>query len=124
VFYWFLSTPSCEVIAERLTDLHIPTPTQIHQTLKWYQQLPETEREQITSLSVKIPKKWGGTSVRKILLNPFYAGLRIWNRYENRLKRIRSPEAWIFKHDSHPGLISPEKFQEVDQLFEEVGRNR
>ena len=124
MFYWYLSTPSCEAIARRLTDLSIPTPTQTHHVLKEYQQLSEQEQQSHSFLLIHDPKPWGGTSVRKILTNPFYAGMRVWNRYENRLKQLRPPEEWIFKHNSHLGLISAEKFQEVDSLFQEVGRNR
>ena len=102
----------------------IPTPTQIHQTLKEYQYLSEEDRQSISYLLIDKQIPWGGTTVRKILTNPFYAGMRVWNRYENRLKQLRPPEEWIFKHESHVGLISAEKFQEVDALFQEVGRRR
>jgi DNA invertase Pin-like site-specific DNA recombinase len=124
MFDWYLSNPSCKAIATRLTELGIPTPTQVHEALKGLKEKSENDQQLTPYLMIDKPKNWGGTTVRKILTNPFYAGLRVWKRYENRLKRIRPPEEWIFKHNTHPSLISPDKFQLVDDVFEEVGRRR
>ncbi|MHA2364241.1 MAG: recombinase family protein [Candidatus Hodarchaeales archaeon] len=115
MFRWYLSFENLRLIARNLTELRIPQPSQIQQVLKSYFDLPEIDRKEITSLTIEKPKKWIHKTVCKILVNPFYTGERVWNRWFNLEKRIREIDEWIFVPNSHPPLVDLKIFQQVEQ---------
>ncbi|OLS26574.1 MAG: DNA-invertase hin [Candidatus Heimdallarchaeota archaeon LC_3] len=113
IFYWYLSFKSYNKVAKKLTDLLIPTPIQIQNALNNYFKEYSNSGNQDPFLVINESKKWSRQTVKNILSNPFYAGVRVWNRYQNRLKMVRSPEKWILIHDDHPNLIESNLFRKT-----------
>ena len=71
-------------------------------------------------ITVLQPGNWSRATVRDILLNPFYTGVRVWNRFETRTNRERDSSDWIFVENSHEPLIDPEMYFTVTSLYEEI----
>ena len=122
IFEWFLSYKSYETIAKKLNNLHIPTPLQIYTGLKDFLSKSEAEQAKIDYLEIKKTKKWNRRTIQKILENPFYTGTRVWNRYENRLKRERPSNQWKIIKNTHPALISAKYFQQVRSVLLDIRR--
>ena len=117
IFSWYETNKNFRSIALKLTDLEIPTATQIYKLIKHYYLLPDEQKEKIYSLKVTESIKWNPRSIKDILTNPFYTGSRVWNRKDNLNKKIRSYEEWIFVPDSHKNLISLDTFKKIEQLI-------
>ena len=66
------------------------------------------------------PGFWSRTTVRDILLNPFYTGVRVWNRFENRTKQERDSIDWIFVDNAHEKIIDEKTYVTVTSLYEEI----
>lgn len=73
------------------------------------------------------PSHWGGkwnkTSVRSIIKNPVYTGVRIYfkhnyhDRSPNPRVSVRPKEEWIVKESAHPPLVSKELFDKAQARF-------
>ena len=100
-------------IARKLTALQIPTPQQIDKAIIEYFRKQETERDLISFLEITNPKEWRNKSVQKIIENPFYIGIKIWNRYDNINKVIRPKHEWIAIRQDYQPLISEQEFFKV-----------
>lgn len=67
--------------------------------------------------------QWAKGTVRAILKNPAYTGLRTYNvrSWKNRNKTggfTNNPKSeWVFKEDAHPPLISKELFEKAQAIF-------
>lgn len=68
---------------------------------------------------------WSTNSIKAILMNPVYLGVTIYNatirtRDSNgRPKRmVRPREDWIVKENTHPALITKEKFEKIQQIIQ------
>ena len=117
IFYWYLSSKSYNRVAKKLTDLLIPTPIQVQNELNNFLKKFSNSGKQNPYLIIDNPKKWSRQSVKNILSNPFYAGVRVWNRYQNRLKMVRSPEKWRIIHDDHQNLIESNLFRKTYDMM-------
>lgn len=69
--------------------------------------------------------KWSTNSIGAILTNPVYLGVTIYNatirvRDSNgKAKRmVRPREDWIVKENTHPALITKEKFNKIQQIIQ------
>lgn len=115
IFDWFFAYGSLSMIARRLQDLQIPNPKVTQVALKYYFTIqPDNRPDKIV---IETPGSWYASTIKGILLNPFYTGSRFWNRYSNRLKRDRLKKHWIFVEDTHPQLISLQQFQSVRETM-------
>ncbi len=74
----------------------------------------------------KIPSpyngKWAKGTVRAILKNPAYTGLRTYNvrSWKNRNKggyTLNPKSEWVFKENAHPALISKDLFDRAQSYF-------
>lgn len=101
-------------IANRLNEIGIPSPNQVALLLKKYQKSPEKIDDRII---FDDDPKWSHMAVKRILVNTFYVGYRVWNRYTNRTKKIREDKHWIKIKNSHPALISQKDYFRVLRIF-------
>ena len=75
-------------------------------------------------INTKSGGKWSTNSILSILTNPVYLGVTIYNatirtRDSNgKAKRmVRPREDWIVKENTHPALITKEKFDRIQQII-------
>jgi DNA invertase Pin-like site-specific DNA recombinase len=122
MFNWFLSLNSISLITSRLNDLSIPIPKVIQSHLKSYLSKKVINIPLPPFILISHPGSWSRTTVRDILLNPFYAGVRVWNRFDNRLQHERDSSEWIFVENAHEKLIDEELFIAVSQSYQEIKR--
>lgn len=70
-------------------------------------------------------KKWGKLTVRSIVRNVAYLGIRVYFRHNyhpsrfeaNQAKHVRPEDAWVVTREAHEPLISPELFERVQARF-------
>jgi site-specific DNA recombinase len=123
IFEWFLTNPSFQSVAKKLIKKQIPTPQQIHKALKQHLTKPDSVRVAIPYIIIEKPKKWNRRTLQKIIENPFYTGTRVWNRYENRLKRERPSDQWKVVQNAHPKIITAEYYQKIHSTLLKIRRN-
>ncbi|MCR4419777.1 MAG: recombinase family protein [Clostridia bacterium] len=75
--------------------------------------------------------RWSPNAVRTVLSNPVYLGLTIYNTTTlirdalGRQRRVmRPPDEWIIREGTHPPLISPEEFEQVQAMLRERRRKQ
>ncbi|SDZ68444.1 Site-specific DNA recombinase [Evansella caseinilytica] len=113
----------------QINEKEAPT---IRQIFKWYNQdnigfktIARYLNDEILAgnASISKPRKkqlWQITSVQRIIQNPTYAGIFVYNRYtkvkiEGRKKQIQNPqEKWIIYEDHHPAIISKEEWKKAN----------
>lgn len=112
IFYWFNSYKSIIRVCENLNNLGIPIPKVAQSHIKEY--ISKRANNEILGdfIIVLKPGDWSRSTVRDILLNSFYTGVRAWNRFENRTNRERDSSSWILlmilmNHLSINQLTSP-----------------
>jgi DNA invertase Pin-like site-specific DNA recombinase len=120
IFDWFASYSSISKVAKRLNDLAIPIPRIIQQHVKEYQNKKNSGEHVPKYILILKPGFWSRTTVRDILLNPFYTGVRVWNRFENRTKLERDSIDWIFVDNAHEKIIDEKTYVSVTSLYEEI----
>jgi DNA invertase Pin-like site-specific DNA recombinase len=70
-------------------------------------------------------RAWTRGTVHRLLTNPKYAGMNVYNRRSFKLKKkrvINSPDMWVMKEAAFEPLISPEQFFRAQQIIQ--GRSR
>lgn len=107
IFSLYLSGLSCRMIAVRLTEKAVPTPTQV-------------KHSRGEDLGRAACGRWSAGTVRKILKNPVYLGHMVQGREEKisfkEKKTHELPEnRWFVVENTHEAVIKQE-------IFEEVGR--
>lgn len=119
IFTWRLEGFGLRAIAARLTEIGAPTPS-AHD--------PERNRHRRSN-----PAIWQQSAVRAILTNATYLGKRVRNRqrreevlidinnvsdgYKTVLK-WNDPSEWLWSsEDTHPALVTPEVFDQVQASF-------
>ena len=107
IYHLYLSGLSCKIIAERLTESAIPTPSQV-------------KKSRGEDLGRKDCIRWSAGTVRKILRNPVYLGHMVQGREEKiSFKEKKMHELprnrWIVAENTHEAVIKQE-------LFDAVGR--
>ena len=120
IFDWFISYSSIAKVARRLNDLAIPIPRVIQEHVKLYKSKKDADEILPKYILITKPGFWSRTTVRDILLNPFYTGVRVWNRFENRTKQERDSIDWIFIDDAHEKIIDEKTYVTVTSLYEEI----
>lgn len=122
IFDWFISYKSISRVCENLNNIAIPIPKVILQHVNNFTSR-NTHKDSLESFIIVLePGKWSRSTVRDILLNPFYTGVRVWNRFESRTNRERDSSDWIFVENSHEPLIDQETYFTVTSLYDEVKR--
>jgi len=63
-------------------------------------------------------QRWSGISVRTILANPTYYGVRVYNRFPQshisgpeKKTWLNPPEEWVIFENAHPAIVSKEAFE-------------
>ncbi len=120
IFDWFISYSSISKVAKRLNDLAIPIPRVIQQHVKQYKKKRDAGERIPNYILITKPGFWSRTTVRDIILNPFYTGVRVWNRFENRTKQERDSIDWIFVDNAHEKIIDEQTYVNVTSLYEEI----
>lgn len=64
-------------------------------------------------------KPWDQVSVKRIIQNDTVAGRLVYNKRQNRSGKtvIRDKSEWIIKEDNHPAIITPERFDAVQEIM-------
>jgi DNA invertase Pin-like site-specific DNA recombinase len=65
-------------------------------------------------------RRWGGITVRQILVNEKYTGCIIFNRssYKLKQKRVANPaDMWIRHDNAFPPLVAPETFAKAQEIM-------
>ena len=105
IYALYLSGLSCKMIAERLTERAVPTPSQI-------------KKERGEDLGRRECSRWAASTVRKILKNPVYLGHMAQGK-ERKVsfkgkKVLEMPEnKWIVVKNTHESLVEERVFDEV-----------
>lgn len=120
IFDWFISYSSISRVAKRLNDLAIPIPRVIQQHVKRFKTKRDAGERVPKYILISKPGFWSRTTVRDIILNPFYTGVRVWNRFENRTKLERDSIDWIFVDNAHEKIINEQIYVNVTSLYEEI----
>lgn len=120
IFEWFIAYSSISKVAKRLNDLAIPIPRTIQEHVKIYQAKRETGKRIPKFILIKKPGFWSRTTVRDILLNPFYTGIKVWNRFDPKTKRERETTEWFFIDDAHEKIIDEKTYITASALYEEI----
>lgn len=112
----YLSGLSCKKIGERLTQEHIPTPSQQKQ-----------KRGQ--DLGRKPSSQWGAGTVRKILTSPVYIGHMVQGReqkisYKSKKTAEVPKESWIIVKNTHEAILCEKIFERVQKKLEKNRRRK
>ena len=107
IYHLYLSGLSCKMIAERLTERAIPTPSQL-------------KKSRGQDIGRKDCRKWSAGTIRKILTNPVYLGHMVQGKEEKisfKEKKVRGlPEnRWYVVENTHEAIVK-------QTIFEEIGR--
>ena len=118
IYALYLSGLSCKMIAERLTEGCVPTPSSV-------------KKERGEDLGRKDCSRWAATTVRKILRNPVYLGHMAQGKErkvsfkENKV--LEMPEnKWIVVENTHEPIVNVDVFAAVGRKMDSCrkGRNR
>jgi site-specific DNA recombinase len=104
IFNMYLEGNGFDAIARKLYNEGVKTPSQV------------AGKKNQTSL-------WHGSSVRKILENPHYAGNLVQNRSStisvtNKKRNLNTEDRYIVVENTHEAIISKEMFESVQALIE------
>ena len=110
IYHLYLSGLSCKMIAERLTETAIPTPSQV-------------KKSRGEDLGRKDCIRWSAGTVRKILRNPVYLGHMVQGReekisFKERKTRELPQNRWIVVENTHEAVIKQEIFVAVGRRME------
>ena len=117
---WFLSYSSISKVAKRLNDLAIPIPRVVQDNIKIYQSKRATNSRMSKYILISNPGFWSRTTVRDILLNPFYTGVRVLNRFEDKSRIGQEIVDWFVIDDSHEKIIDENTFMTITALYDEI----
>ena len=118
MFDWFISYSSISKVARRLNDLSIPIPRVIQENIKAYQLKRERNHSTPKVMVITKPGFWSRTTVRDILLNPFYTGVYIWNKTNIPAGTDRTN--WIYVDNAHEKIIDEKTYISVTSLYNEI----
>lgn len=112
IFKLFKEGKNCREIAEILTEMKIPTPSQ-YKISKGM----DMGRKNIKNKGV-----WSKNTIRKILTNPVYMGDMVQGKerkisYKSNKVSSVSKEEWIWVKNTHEPIISKEDFLSVQNMF-------
>lgn len=62
-------------------------------------------------------KAWDSSAVKRIIKNQVYTGQYAWNKTCYSKKTIKESDEWIVVNDAHPGIISSELFERVQNVL-------
>ena len=120
MFDWFISYSSISKVARRLNDLSIPIPRVIQENIKTYQLKRERNHSTPKVMVITKPGFWSRTTVRDILLNPFYTGVYIWNKTNIQLNQGIDRNNWIYVDNAHEKIIDEKTYIMVTNLYNEI----
>lgn len=76
-------------------------------------------------IKTKSGGSWGTNAIRAILTNPVYLGVTIYNatvriRDSNGIAKrmVRPCKDWIIRENTHPALITKERFEKIQQIIQ------
>lgn len=67
--------------------------------------------------------EWTATTVRKILVNPFYLGIYRYNVHDEKLvgnsstKHTKDEDEWVLIEDHHPAIMDEERFNRIGSIL-------
>lgn len=109
IYHLYLSGLSCKMIAERLTEWAIPTPSQV-------------KKNRGQDLGRKDCRRWSAGTVRKILKNPVYLGHMVQGKEEKisfKEKKVHElpKNRWFVVKNTHEAIIKQEVFDEAGRML-------
>lgn len=72
-------------------------------------------------ITTKRGKEWDSTSVRRLLRTETIAGIRVFNKRKkdsNGKIVMRPKEEWIINRNNHKGFITPERFDQLQNILD------
>ena len=117
VFEYYLSYHNFTVVANKLTTLGIPTPIETFATIQKFQSSDDSLRHDIKGIEISPVKAWNSNQIKYILTNPFYTGIRQWNKYNKKKHKNNAKSLWIYVNNAYPPLISEDVFNQVSELL-------
>ena len=119
IYDWYLSGYGLKAIAKMLNDKDIKSP-QYYQNMRFHKKIPWNRPK------IACSYLWSNTTVKRILQNEFYKGTLVCHKsYTSKINHIRKvlpEEERYFHEDAVPAVVSKEKWEQVQLLFE--GRKR
>lgn len=115
IYGLYLAGLSCKMIAERLTEEGILTPSQ------WKKQRGE-------DLGRKECQCWSAGTIRKILKNPVYLGHMVQGKemkisFKEKKVQELPEKRWIVVENTHDAIIKREVFDEVGRRMKKCRKN-
>lgn len=106
---WYLEGLSCRLIAVRLTELGVCTPSQ-------------RKHARGEDMGRKTPSAWGGSTVGKILKNPVYLGHMVQGKERKASYRGKKtipvpPEQWVVVKNTHEAVIEYDVFCRLQEAM-------
>lgn len=115
IYVLYLAGLSCKMIAMKLTEGAVPTPSQV-------------KKSRGEDLGRRDCRQWSAGTVRKILRNPVYLGHMVQGKEEKvsfkEKKTHELPEnQWFVVKNTHEAIIKEEIFSEVGRRLRRQGKH-
>ena len=115
IYDLYLSGLSCKMIAVKLTEQAVPTPS-------------ETKKRRGEDLGRRECIRWSAGTVRKILKNPVYLGHMVQGKeekisFKEKYRRELPENRWFVVENTHESIVKQEKFDEAGRMLEEKRRS-
>ena len=117
VFQWYAQGLGQGGIAQKLNEAHVPNPTAYKTAQGLHYRRPGQAGDGL----------WSAGSIGRLLKNPVYAGTMVQGRQEVVSYKVHEtravPEgAWFVVENTHPPLVPPEVFQQVQTRLRQPAR--
>lgn len=115
IYDLYLSGLSCKMIAVKLTEQAVPTPS-------------ESKKRRGEDLGRRECMRWSAGTVRKILKNPVYLGHMVQGKeekisFKEKYRRELPENRWFVVENTHKAIVKQEKFDEVGRMLAEKRRS-
>ena len=111
IYHLYLSGLSCKMIAVKLTERSVPTPSQV-------------KRSRGEDMGRKECVCWSAGTIRKILKNPVYLGHMVQGKEEkisfkeNKTRELPK-KRWFVVENTHEAVVKYEDFETVGRMMDE-----
>jgi len=115
IYDLYLSGLSCKMIAVKLTEQAVTTPS-------------ESKKRRGEDLGRRECMRWSAGTVRKILKNPVYLGHMVQGKeekisFKEKYRRELPENRWFVVENTHKAIVKQEKFDEVGRMLAEKRRS-
>ncbi len=113
IFNWKQEGWNAQQIANRLNDLHVPSP------MEYKKKCGQKYR---TSFKTKTTAQWSAVAVLRILKNAVYTGVLEQGKtstpnYKIKMRRMKDESEWARVENAHEAIITPAQFELVQEIL-------